>query len=157
MLEGYDLESLRTSSSDSTIQVVHTHFKHSVLSLIRRYGTQAIEERSLISYHFDFEEGIPSSLSSWILYCIKNGEFIHKMFGTWNPQGLSAGGIQRKGQNYIQGEIKQASKIHGTTTRIRQTRNPHSSCGMDEARLFAYELNRQGSQRIYHYYSPLAY
>ena len=79
MSEGYDLESLRTSSSDSTIQVVRTNFDRSVLPLIRHYGTQAIEECSLISYHFDFEEGVPSSLWSWILYCIKNGKFVQSV------------------------------------------------------------------------------
>ena len=90
MSEGYGLESPRTSSPDSTIHVAppkrrspcatprmtRQFFRHSVLPLIRRYSNQAIEESSLVLYHFDFEEGIPGSLSSWILYCIKNGELI---------------------------------------------------------------------------------
>ena len=127
MSEGYDLESPRTSSPDSTIQAVRSNFEHSVLPLIRRYGNQAIEESSLVLYHFDFEEGIPSSLSSWILYCIKNGEFIQgirHMEATHRDAVLE--GYNTKGRNMykeklnrrlkymapLHGFVKHATRIH---------------------------------------------
>lgn len=74
-----------------TLRKIRTNFKHLVLTLIRRYGTQAIEERSFISHHFNFEKGIPDSLSAWILYCIKNGEFIQNVR---NMAAIRRGSVQ---------------------------------------------------------------
>ena len=118
MYEGYGLESPGTSSPDSTIHVTRSHFEHSVLPLLRRYRNQAIEESSLVLYHFDFEEGIPCSLSSWILYCIKNGEFIQgirHMEATYRDAVLE--GYNVKGRSMykekLNRRLKYLAPLHG--------------------------------------------
>ena len=81
MSEGYDLESPRTSSPDPDIHVARSKFEHLVLPLIRRYGNQAIEESSLVLYHFEFEEGIPGSRHGF--YTASRMGNSYKAFDTW--------------------------------------------------------------------------
>ena len=46
---------------------------------IERFASQAKYERTLVSYYFTLEDDIPTHESSWILYCIKNREFLQNV------------------------------------------------------------------------------
>ena len=46
----------------------------------KRFVSQADYERKIVSDYFDIEEDeIPVHMSSWTLYCIKNGDLIHSI------------------------------------------------------------------------------
>jgi len=85
---------------------------------ITRFASQARFEKTVVSYYFDLDDDdVPVYESSWILYCIKNGEFIENVrYLEANHRGAVVEGFPVRGRSMykekLHRRLRQLAPLH---------------------------------------------